>query len=221
MTTAEQTRQRILDAATEEFATHGIAGARVDRIAKRSGMSKPMIYAYYGAKDQLFDAVFHAHVIANGDRVPFTAAELPEYAARLYDDYLADPALARLVLWKRLERESTGYLYPSLEDHDVRHIQDIEAEQRAGSIRPDLDPADIWSLLISTAATWAQASMTVVATSADAPEVHQRRRTALAATIRAGLCTQDERGEDQHHGERRGQHGGADHEERHDRAQPQ
>ncbi|WP_138945955.1 TetR family transcriptional regulator [Plantibacter sp. M259] len=191
MNTAEQTRQRILNAATEEFATHGIAGARVDRIAQRSGMSKPMIYAYYGAKDQLFDAVFDAHVIANGDRVPFTAAELPEYAARLYDDYLADPALARLVMWKRLERESTGYLYSGLEDHDLRHLRDIEAEQRAGSIRADLDPTDVWALLISTAATWAQASMTVVATSADSPEVHERRRAALAATIRDGLCAQE------------------------------
>ncbi|OII40029.1 TetR family transcriptional regulator [Plantibacter sp. MMLR14_011] len=190
MNTAEQTRQRILDAATEEFATHGIAGARVDRIAQRSGMSKPMIYAYYGAKDRLFDAVFDAHVIANGDRVPFTAAELPEYAARLYDDYLADPALARLVMWKRLERETTGYLYSGLEDHDLRHLRDIEAEQRAGSIRADLDAADVWALLISTAATWAQASMTVVATSTDAPDVHDRRRSALAATIRAGLCGQ-------------------------------
>ncbi|HXH33990.1 MAG TPA: TetR family transcriptional regulator [Plantibacter sp.] len=189
MNTAEQTRQRILDAATEEFATHGIAGARVDRIAQRSGMSKPMIYAYYGAKEQLFDTVFHAHVIANSDRVPFTAAELPDYAARLYDDYLADPALARLVMWKRLERESTGYLFAGLEDHDLRHLRDIETEQRAGTIRADLDPADIWALLISTAATWAQGSMTVVATSADATELHRRRRTALAEMIRAGLCS--------------------------------
>ena len=191
MRNADETRNRILAAATAEFADRGIAGARVDRIAEAAGASKPMLYSYFGGKEKLFDAVFTAHVVANTDRVPFTADDLPGYASRLYDDYLADPALARLVLWKRLERESTGYLYPSLEDHDVRHIQDIEAEQRAGSIRPDLDPADIWSLLISTAATWAQASMTVVSTSADAPEVHQRRRTALAATIRAGLCTQE------------------------------
>lgn len=109
---ADRTRQRILDAATEEFAARGIAGARVDRIAQASGMSKPMLYSHFGGKDRLFDVVFAEHVIANGDRVPFTADDLPGYAARLYDDYLADPALARLVMWKRLERDGIGYLYP-------------------------------------------------------------------------------------------------------------
>jgi AcrR family transcriptional regulator len=185
--TAERTRQRILDAATEEFAAHGIAGARVDRIAERSGMSKPMLYSYFGAKDRLFDAVFDAHVIANSDRVPFNAADLPGYATRLYDDYLADPALMRLVMWKRLEREGVGYLYRGLEEQDAHHLRDIKTQQQAGAIRADLDPADIWSLLIATAATWAQGSITAVASNDEAPVVHERRRAALAEMVRSGL----------------------------------
>jgi AcrR family transcriptional regulator len=187
-TTADRTRQRILDAATDEFAARGIAGARVDRIAAASGMSKPMLYAHFGAKDRLFDAVFAAHVIANGDRVPFTADDLPGYAERLYDDYLQDPALARLVMWKRLERDGTGYLYPGLEDHDAGHRRDIAAAQAAGRIRADLDPDDAWTLLIATAASWAQVSITTVATTDDAAALHARRRAALAAFVRDGLC---------------------------------
>ena len=188
MTTADRTRQRILDAATEEFAARGIAGARVDRIAAASGMSKPMLYAHFGAKDRLFDAVFAEHVIANGDRVPFTADDLPGYAALLYDDYLADPALARLVMWKRLEREPAGYLYPGLEEHDAGHRRDIVAAQAAGRIRADLDPDDVWSVLIATAASWAQISITTVATADEPDGVHARRRRALAETVRDGLC---------------------------------
>lgn len=190
MTTAARTRERILDAATEEFATYGIAGARVDRIAARSGMSKPMIYSYFGAKDRLFDVVFDTHVIANSDRVPFTADDLPGYATRLYDDYLADPALMRLVMWKRLEREPVGYLYEDQQEHDARHLDDIAAQQRAGNIRSDLDPADIWSILIATSATWAQASITGVATNNDPAARHASRRAALAETVRAGLCSE-------------------------------
>jgi AcrR family transcriptional regulator len=186
--TADRTRQRILDAATEEFAARGIAGARVDRIAEASGMSKPMLYAHFGGKDRLFDAVFAEHVIANGDRVPFTADDLPGYAAHLYDDYLADPALARLVMWKRLEREGTGYLYPGLEEHDAAHRRDIVAAQAAGRIRADVDPDDAWTLLIATAASWAQVSITTVATAGDAADLHARRRDALAAYVRDGLC---------------------------------
>jgi AcrR family transcriptional regulator len=187
-TTADRTRQRILDAATEEFAARGIAGARVDRIAEASGMSKPMLYAHFGAKDRLFDAVFAEHVIANGDRVPLTADDLPGYAVRLYDDYLADPALARLVMWKRLERDATGFLYPGLEDFQAGNVRAVAEAQQAGRIRAGLDPDDVFSLVIAAAASWAQISITAVATADEPDAVHARRRKALAAFVRDGLC---------------------------------
>lgn len=187
MGSAEVTRQRILAAATEEFARHGIAGARVDRIAAQSGMSKPMIYTYFGSKDQLFDAVFDTHVVANSDRVPFTADDLPGYAARLYDDYLADPALLRLVMWKRLERDEEGYLFTGHEAIDDEHLAQIADAQRRGVVRQGLDPADIWSMVIATAATWGQGSITAVASAAEPAGVHERRRDALVRVIRQGL----------------------------------
>lgn len=187
MTSADETRSRILAAATAEFATRGIAGARVDRIAESSGASKPMLYAYFGSKDQLFDAVFTAHVIGNSDRVPFTAHDLAGYAQRLYDDYLADPDLLRLVAWKRLERSSSGYLYEGLEGNDADHLADIAEQQRLGVIRADLDPLDVWSLVISTSATWAQVSITVVALEGDASALHERRKRSLAAALADGL----------------------------------
>lgn len=187
MTQAEETRRRILRAATEEFARHGIAGARVDRIAQRSGMSKPMIYTYFGAKEQLFDSVFDTHVMANVDLAPFDANDLAGYAVRLYDGYLADPALLRLVMWKRLERVANGYLFSGHEALDAEHIASIARAQEHHQIRQDLDPADVWSILIATAATWAQNSITVVATSADTTAQHHRRRQALMLFVSAGL----------------------------------
>lgn len=51
------TRQRILAAATKEFAAKGLEGARVDEIALRSRANKNMIYHYYKSKDGLFQAV--------------------------------------------------------------------------------------------------------------------------------------------------------------------
>jgi TetR/AcrR family transcriptional regulator len=51
------TRQRILAAATKEFAAKGLEGARVDEIALRSRANKNMIYHYYRSKDGLFQAV--------------------------------------------------------------------------------------------------------------------------------------------------------------------
>ncbi|HEX9554197.1 MAG TPA: helix-turn-helix domain-containing protein, partial [Streptosporangiaceae bacterium] len=47
---AEDTKKRILAAATEEFTEHGIAGARVDRIAAAANSNKAMLYAYFGTR---------------------------------------------------------------------------------------------------------------------------------------------------------------------------
>ncbi len=54
---AGQTRRRILEAATAEFARKGLGGARVDEIAARSKSNKRMIYHYFGSKERLFKAV--------------------------------------------------------------------------------------------------------------------------------------------------------------------
>jgi AcrR family transcriptional regulator len=56
----ERTRRRILDAATAEFARYGLGGARIDRIARRSGANKRMLYYYFGDKDGLFLAALEA-----------------------------------------------------------------------------------------------------------------------------------------------------------------
>src|SRR3569833_4688357 len=54
------TRDRILEAATREFAEHGIAGARIERIVSAARTNKAQLYAYIGNKDGLFDAIFFA-----------------------------------------------------------------------------------------------------------------------------------------------------------------
>ena len=55
-----QTRARILSAAKAEFASHGLGGARVDRIAAEAGANKRMLYHYFGNKDELFTAVLES-----------------------------------------------------------------------------------------------------------------------------------------------------------------
>lgn len=56
----EGTRARILAAAREEFALHGLSGARVDRIAERADTNKRMLYYYVGNKESLFLVVLEA-----------------------------------------------------------------------------------------------------------------------------------------------------------------
>lgn len=61
----ETPRDRILDAASSEFATLGFAGARVDTIAEEAGVNKAMLYYYVGDKKALYTAV----MLRNFDRI--------------------------------------------------------------------------------------------------------------------------------------------------------
>lgn len=48
------TRQKIIAAALEEFATRGKQGARIDRIARSAKVNKAMIYYHFNSKDSLY-----------------------------------------------------------------------------------------------------------------------------------------------------------------------
>src|SRR6202000_3115972 len=56
----EGMRLRILEAATQEFAANGLAGARVDRIAAKAGANKRMLYYHVGNKEDLYLTVLEA-----------------------------------------------------------------------------------------------------------------------------------------------------------------
>ncbi len=57
MRDAEATQLQILDAAEDEFARYGLAGARIDAITARTGVTKAMIYYYFENKEGLYQAV--------------------------------------------------------------------------------------------------------------------------------------------------------------------
>jgi AcrR family transcriptional regulator len=135
---ADRTRKRLLEAAGVEFSALGIAGARVDRIAEAAGCNKAMIYAYFGNKDQLFDAVFSAHVAAFLDEVPFDAPDLPGYAGRLFDRYEDHPETLRLATWYRLERPRGASLQAVVSSNQGKldiHGLGVD-DPRAGGERP-------------------------------------------------------------------------------------
>ena len=59
--TAEQTRERLLDAAARVFELKGYDGATVSLIAQEAGVTTGAIYAHYGSKAELLAAALTAH----------------------------------------------------------------------------------------------------------------------------------------------------------------
>src|ERR1700722_8904858 len=101
---AEQTKSRILEAGFREFAEYGVAGARVDRIAKSAACNKNLIYVYFGSKEALFASVLDRHLSEAYVGMTVTPEDLPGYARRVFDLAQANPGVYRLLAWATLER---------------------------------------------------------------------------------------------------------------------
>ena len=56
-TLENNSRERLLETATELFAEKGYAGASVREIVEKAGVSKPVLYYYFKSKEGLFYAI--------------------------------------------------------------------------------------------------------------------------------------------------------------------
>lgn len=106
----EQIEHRILAAAVAEFAEHGFAGARIERISKQAGTVDRMLYYYYGNKERLYQAVLeklYADMIgAQRDFVlpPDPVAGMRQLIEHAWDHYAANPDLVRVIMNENLLR---------------------------------------------------------------------------------------------------------------------
>jgi AcrR family transcriptional regulator len=106
-----QTRAEILQIAADEFAEHGFAGARVDRIAAQMRTTKRMIYYYFGSKEDLYLAVLERAYAAirraeqqiDVDHLDPIAA-IRRLAELTFDHHEANPSFLRLVSIENIHR---------------------------------------------------------------------------------------------------------------------
>jgi AcrR family transcriptional regulator len=152
---AARTQAAILAAATEEFARHGLGGARVDRIAARAGANKRMLYYYFGDKDALFLAVLeraYEHIRSEEQTLRLTDLPPSQGVAKLiaftWDYFLAYPEFITLLNSENL--------------HEARHLKRsrkiramhsplvatlrevLERGERSGEFREGVDPVQLY-----------------------------------------------------------------------------
>jgi AcrR family transcriptional regulator len=107
----EGMRLRILAAATKEFATRGLAGARVDRIAAAAGANKRMLYYHVGKKDDLYLAVLegtYAKIRAEERTLDLEHLDPPDAIESLitftWNYFIRNPEFLALLNTENLER---------------------------------------------------------------------------------------------------------------------
>jgi AcrR family transcriptional regulator len=143
----EATKAKLLDAAMDEFAQYGIAGARVDRIAAKAGCNKAMIYAYFDSKEGLFDELLKIQIDRMIQQVPITPEDLPGYAGRLFDSYRDQPQLLRLAAYHRLENGFEAI--PAAEAEAYRHkVEAIGRAQMEGRISAEFNANDLLDMVV-------------------------------------------------------------------------
>jgi AcrR family transcriptional regulator len=176
------TKKRLLEAAAAEFAEFGIAGARVDRIARAARANKQLIYAYFGSKDVLFDTVFSAYVGAALAEVDFDATDLPAYAGRLFDQSQDHPAVLRLATWYRLERPHGAGLQAVASVNRLR-LERLRRAQEDGVLPSHFSPVQLLALIQAIATSWVTMNPEFGAAAATTDR-DERRQTVVEAVRR-------------------------------------
>ena len=152
---ADRSQATILAAARDEFAEHGLGGARMDRIAERASLNKRLIYYYFEDKEQLFRAVLEN---------AYAGIREEEQKLNLLDLKPAD-ALRRLVefTWHYyLDHPEFLTLLNSANLHKARHLQEsrrarqmnspliemlaeiLERGRKDGTFRGGIDPLQLY-----------------------------------------------------------------------------
>ncbi len=151
---AIDTRNRILAAALELFSECGFSGATMDAVALKAKANKQRIYAYFGSKQQLFEAVV-LKLFADVDL--FAGNEMadcppPDLTRRLLDGFMkvhtAHPEFWRLLAWCNLDNGVQAEKLIDARTHENTMIRDIfERGVNTGVIRPMLFRNYVYALL--------------------------------------------------------------------------
>lgn len=155
-TRADSARDRIVTAAKAEFSLHGIAGARIDRIAKAARTSKERVYAYFPGKAALYRFVSAQELVAVAEATRLDPTDLPGYAGRVHDYFTAHPERHRLMSWGQLEPAASGPPADDpVRDTMARKTERVRDAQAAGLLDADWDPVDVLVLVNRLATAWA------------------------------------------------------------------
>jgi AcrR family transcriptional regulator len=152
---ADRSQATILAAARDEFAEHGLGGARMDRIAERAGLNKRLIYYYFEDKEQLFRAVLEqAYLDIREEERKLHLLDLkPADAVRrlvefTWDYYLAHPEFLTLLNSANLHR--ARHLEESRRAREMNSpliemlAEILERGRKEGTFRGGVDPLQLY-----------------------------------------------------------------------------
>lgn len=184
----EGTKRKIMEAATAEFAEHGLHGTTVERIARTAGVNKERVYNYFGGKRELFSTVLRDELAQLARAVPvtsFATEDIGEYAGRVYDYHRVRPELIRLLRWEALAFDGDVPEEAQRRERYADKTAAMAAGQESGTIVGDIDAAHLTLFVLSIAGWWSTVpQVTRMLCGPPTEEEHCRRRAAVVTAAR-------------------------------------
>jgi AcrR family transcriptional regulator len=153
--TAESTRDRILEAACDLIAADGIDEVRIARVATRAGASTALVHHYFSTREELLEqALIHSFERAGEDRFgepPDAEENATQALARGIEDCLPLPGpqerewVLWVELWLRAVRDpALRPVAARLYERYRRWLEDlVRAGVEGGEFRADADPGAV------------------------------------------------------------------------------
>jgi AcrR family transcriptional regulator len=140
----QQTQQRILEAALEEFSAKGFAGARVDVIARRARINKRMLYHYFGDKEGLFREVLRRKIAQRAAWLANAPEEPTERLPAWFQLACRDREWIQLLEWEALQWGEKKVIDEERRQESVgRAVERVRQQQAKGLLDPSLDPGQL------------------------------------------------------------------------------
>ena len=157
---AAASKRRIINAALKEFSRFGHAGARMDAIAAAAEVSKPMIYSYFGDKEDLYKAALRESYlqIRQGERALKIDSLGPEEGIRELVRFTLNHFVSKPWFISMLNTENLLGGEAIKQISDVGEIQSplieaLDSLLKRGEIdhvfRADVDPVEIYISIAS------------------------------------------------------------------------
>lgn len=172
-------RSRILLAARAEFAAFGLAGARIDRIARAAAASKERLYAHFTDKAALFQAVLDVNAIEFHQAATLDPTDVPAFVGEVFDHAHEHPEILRMLTWARLE--GVEYDLPGGEGAPEGKLAAIREAQKSGHVDPSWAPEELLPILFGVAQAWVQAPLMAHAQAPSTPLAAHRASAVEAA----------------------------------------
>ena len=151
-----ETRERLYEAARDEFRRVGFAQAQIDHIAEKAGVARGTFYFHFNTKEHVLFEMQRRHEVTVVERIAAArerSRSVREFLVAVLDaivaetESVAEPALSREIM--AMYVRAPQYVDQSAEPLIVAVVDYFDDAADRGEVRSDIAPEEVTSLFLT------------------------------------------------------------------------